>query len=120
MQKLLRNTTLVAFILVLAACATGSANPFVGTWDTMATTPVGNQASVWTIAADGTGVMSSDQGNQTIDGIVVMGNNVSFELVIDAGGQTLALNFSGVVEGDTLTGAFASDFGDFGVTGTRQ
>ena len=120
MQKLLRNTTLVAAILILAACAAGSANPFVGTWDTVATTPVGNQAATWTIAADGTGVMSSDQGNQSIDGIVVDGNNVSFEMVIDAGGQSLALSFSGVVTGDTLTGEFGSDFGDFGVTGTRQ
>ena len=86
----------------------------------MASTPLGDQPSTWTIAADGTGVMSSDQGDQAVDGIMVDGNNVSFELVIDAGGQSLALDFSGVIQGDTLTGAFASDFGDFIVTGTRQ
>ena len=120
MQKLLRNTTLVALILVLAACAAGNANPFVGTWETVATTPLGDQAATWTIAADGTGVMSSDQGEQAIDGIMVDGNNVSFQLVIDAGGQSMALDFNGVVAGDSLTGAFGSDFGDFGVTGTRQ
>ena len=42
------------------------------------------------------------------------------EADIDAGGQSLSLSFSGVVEGDSLTGAFGSDFGDFDVTGTRQ
>jgi len=32
----------------------------------------------------------------------------------------LSLRFNGIVEGDSLSGAFASDFGDFDVTGTRQ
>ena len=86
----------------------------------MATTPLGNQESLWTIAEDGTGMMASDQGDQPIDGIIVDGNNVSFVVDVDAGGQSLSLSFSGVVEGDSLTGAFASDFGDFDVTGTRQ
>ena len=120
MKQLLRNTTLAALVLVLAACAAGSANPFVGTWDTVASTPLGDQSATWTIAADGTGMISSDQGTQAVDGIVVDGNNVSFHLVIDAGGQTLALDFSGVITGDSISGTFASDFGDFGVTGTRQ
>lgn len=120
MRKIIQNLTLTAIVLVLAACAAGNANPFVGTWETVATSPLGDQAATWVIAEDGTGMMSSDQGNQSIDGIVVDGNNVSFELIIDAGGQTLALSFNGMVAGDTLTGAFGSDFGDFAVTGTRQ
>lgn len=120
MFKLVRYTSVAVIFAALAACATGPANPFVGTWDTVASTPVGNQPATWTIAEDGTGLMSSDQGNQAIDGIVVAGNNVSFELIIDAGGQTLALSFNGVVEGDSLSGAFGSDFGDFAVTGTRR
>lgn len=59
--------------------------------------------------------MSSDTGKQPVDG-----NNVSFDLDIDAGGQLLSLSFGGVVEGDSLTEVFASDFGDITVTGTRQ
>ena len=120
MLRIIRNTVAASMLVILTACAAGSSNPFAGTWDTMATTPLGDQASVWTISEDGTGIMSSDQGEQPVDGIVVDGNNVSFDLDIDAGGQFLTLRFSGVVEGDSLTGAFASDFGDFGVTGTRQ
>lgn len=120
MLKIVRNTSLAAMLVILTACAAGSSNPFAGSWDTMASTPIGDQASVWTINDDGTGIMSSDQGEQAVDGIVVDGNNVSFDLEIDAGGQFLTLSFSGVVEGDTLTGAFGSDFGNFNVTGTRQ
>lgn len=120
MLRISRNSLAAAMLIFLAACAAGNSNPFAGSWDTMATTPIGNQASVWTILDDGTGILSSDQGEQPVDGIVVDGNNVSFDLDIDAGGQFLTLSFSGVIEGDSLTGAFASDFGDFDVTGTRQ
>lgn len=120
MRNLMRNTTVAAMLILLTACAAGTSNPFVGTWDTVATSPLGDQAATWTIAADGTGVMSSELGDQAVDGIVVEGNNVSFDLDIDAGGQFLSLSFSGIVQGDTLSGAFASDFGDFAVTGNRQ
>jgi hypothetical protein len=120
MLKIIRSTVAAAMLVILAACAAGNSNPFAGSWETTVSTPVGDQLGVWMIAADGTGIMSSDQGDQAIDGIVVDGINVSFDLDIDAGGQSLSLSFSGVVEGDSLNGAFGSDFGDFDVTGTRQ
>lgn len=120
MLRIIRNTVAAAMLVILAACAAGSSNPVAGSWDTTVTTPVGDQVGVWTILDDGTGIMSSDQGDQAIDGIVVDGNNVSFDVDIDAGGQSLSLSFNGVVEGNSLTGAFGSDFGDFDVTGTRQ
>jgi len=120
MLRIIRITSAAAMIVMLTACAAGAANPFVGSWDTVATSPLGDQASVWTIAEDGTGIMSSELGDQAVEGIVVDGNSVSFTLDIDAGGQFLSLSFSGMVDGDALSGVFASDFGDFNVTGTRQ
>jgi len=120
MFKVIRNSVAAAMLVILTACAAGNSNPFAGSWDTVVITPVGNQAAVWTISEDGTGIMSGDQGDQPIDGIAVDGNNVSFDVVIDAGGQSLSLSFNGVVEGDSLAGAFGSAFGDFDVTGTRQ
>ncbi|GJM12388.1 MAG: hypothetical protein DHS20C12_07910 [Pseudohongiella sp.] len=116
----MRNLSAAAMLAILVACAAGAANPAVGSWDTVVVSPIGDQPSVWTINADGTGMMSSDQGDQAIDGIVFDGNNLSFDLDIDAGGQFLSLSFSGTVEGDSLSGVFGSDFGDFDVTGTRQ
>ena len=122
-MRIIRNTVAAAMLVILAACAAGNSNPFAGSWETTVSTPLGDQVGVWMIASDGTGIMSSDQGDQgdqAIDGIVVDGNNVSFDVDIDAGGQSLSLGFSGAIEGDSLTGAFGSDFGDFDVTGTRQ
>lgn len=121
MSKFLKLFSITSILILLAACAGGgTANPIVGTWNTIASTPLGDQEATWTIAADGTGVMSGDAGDQPVSGIMMDGNNVSFEVSIDAGGQTLNLSFSGVVEGDSLSGEFESDFGAFAVTGTRQ
>ena len=77
MSKIIRNSVAAAMLVILTACAAGNSNSFAGSWDTMATTPVGNQAAVWTISEDGTGMMASDQGDQPIDGIVVDGKDQS-------------------------------------------
>ncbi|MBT3530505.1 MAG: hypothetical protein HOF74_01080 [Gammaproteobacteria bacterium] len=121
MSKLIKRTWFLAALVLLAACSsTPSAPPGVGIWDVSINTPVGEQGGTWTLAADGTGIMGSDQGNQNIEGIMFDGNDISFAVDIDAGGQALSLEFSGSVDGDSLSGDFSSDFGDFGVSGTRQ
>lgn len=120
MRKLFRNLSIATALVILAACAGAPVSPGVGVWDVSIDTPVGTQTGVWTIEADGTGIMGGDQGDQAIEGIMLEGNSISFNVDIDAGGQSLSLSFSGTVDGDTLTGDFSSDFGDFGVTGTRQ
>jgi hypothetical protein len=120
MRNLIRNLLTATVLVILAACAGAPVSPGVGMWDVSINTPVGEQSGVWTIAADGTGIMGSDLGDQAIEGIILEGNSISFEVDIDAGGQSLSLSFSGTVEGDTLSGDFSSDFGDFSVMGTRQ
>ena len=119
MTKLTRTLSIATILVFLGACAAGTA-PGVGAWDVNIITPVGAQSGVWTINADGTGVMGSDLGDQVIDGIMLEGNSIAFDVDIDAGGQALSLSFSGTVEGDSLDGEFASDFGAFDVTGSRQ
>jgi len=104
--------------LFLVSCGQ---NPAVGDWDIEMNTPIGAQAAVLTINADGTGIMSADGlGEAAIDGITFEENALSFNADIDAQGQALSLSFTGTVEGDVLAGEFGSDFGAFGVTGARQ
>ncbi|HAJ74891.1 MAG: hypothetical protein QGG54_05145 [Gammaproteobacteria bacterium] len=119
MTRLIRNISCVAIIALLASCA-ASVSPGVGVWDVSINTPAGEQGGTWTLNADGTGVMGGGQGDQAIDGIMFDGNNVTFSVDIDAGGQSLSLSFSGTVAGDSLDGEFESDFGAFSVSGTRQ
>ena len=120
MTKLVRILSASVVLVILAACAASSSAPGVGVWDVNVSTPVGDQASVWTLAADGTGMMAGDQGDQALEGVMMEGNMITFDVEIDAGGQSLALSFSGTVDGDMLTGEFDSPFGAFAVTGTRQ
>lgn len=109
----------MALVLVLAGCA-ASVPPAVGVWSIEMNTPLGAMPATLTIAEDGTGNMSGDMGQQDINGIMFDGNAINFSTAIDAQGQSITLTFAGTVDGDSLSGEFGSDFGAFGVTGTRQ
>ena len=120
MNKLMKNIFVIAVFGLLIACAGAPSSLGIGSWSVDISTPVGDQSGVWTFPGDGTGIMGSDLGDQAIEGVMMDGDTISFNVDIDAGGQALSLSFSGIVAGDTLTGAFESDFGAFDVSGTRQ
>ena len=120
MKKLLSGIVVFS-IAVLVGCASAPTPPAVGVWSAEMNTPLGTLPVTLTINADGTGLMVADNlGETEIAGIAFDGNMVMFETEVDAQGQTLVLDFSGSVDGDSVTGEFDSDFGAFGVTGTRQ
>ncbi|MCY4016337.1 MAG: hypothetical protein OXE80_06740 [Gammaproteobacteria bacterium] len=107
-------------LVFLAGCASAPP-PAVGVWGVNMDTPLGPIPVTLTLNADGSGMMSADPlGDAPVADVMYDGANVSFSTEIDAQGQTVMLDFSGAVEGDTLDGAFATDFGDLQVTGTRQ
>ena len=89
MTKFIRTLSISTSFALLVACAAGP-SPGVGAWDVIIDTPVGSQAGVWTINADGTGTMGSDLGDQAIEGIALEGNTIAFDVDIDAGGQSHA------------------------------
>ena len=119
-MKKIVSGLLVASLAILVGCAAAT-NPAVGAWDISMNTPLGAMPAVLTINADGSGSMAADGlGEAPLSGIMVDGNAVNFSAEVDAQGQSLVLEFSGTVDGDSLAGEFGSDFGAFGVTGTRQ
>ena len=119
MKKLLSGL-MVLSLTILVGCA-ASAPPAVGVWGVEMNTPLGALPAVLTINADGSGNMSAEGlGEAPISGITFDGNGVNFQAEVDAQGQTLVLEFSGAVDGDSLEGEFGSDFGAFGVSGSRQ
>ncbi len=118
MKKLLSGCAVV--LLTLVACAT-PVPPAVGVWGVEMNTPLGALPATLTINEDGSGSMSADGlGEAPISGITFDGNTVVFEAEVDAQGTTLVLEFSGTVDGDSLEGEFGSDFGAFGVSGSRE
>ena len=119
MKKILSGW-LVLSVALLVGCAAG-APPAVGVWGVEMNTPLGDLPATLTINADGSGMMSAEGlGDAPIEGIMFDGNAVNFDAEIDAQGQTLVLEFSGTVDGDSIEGEFGSDFGAFGVSGSRQ
>ena len=116
----------VASIVILGACASAPSNPFLGAWVVNIDTPIGALPGTFNFAEDGTGTMmieapgAEGQPPQAFSGATFTDNNVAFSTTIDAGGQSLTLDFTGKVENDALSGEFASDFGAMAVTGTRQ
>lgn len=115
-----KSGILVAAMALLVACAAGSP-PGVGIWGITMNTPLGAMPATLTINDDGSGLMAVDGlGETALSGIMLDGSDVSFEAAVDAQGQTLVLEFTGAVEGDSIEGEFGSDFGAFSVTGSRQ
>ena len=120
MKKLVSGWLLLS-LAILAGCVAGGPPPAVGVWDIEMNTPLGVLPAVLTLNEDGSGTMAADAlGEAPIDGIVYDDNMVTFMAEVDAQGTTLVLEFSGTVDGDSIEGEFDSDFGAFGVSGTRQ
>ena len=118
-MKKLFSGWLAVSLLVLVGCA-ASTPPGVGVWNVEMNTPLGALPATLTLNADGSGMMGSDQlGEAPIEGVMYDGNSITFSAEVDAQGQTLVLDFSGSVEGDSVSGEFCSDFGAFAVTGSR-
>jgi len=121
MKRIYKSVMIVAATIFLAACASTPANPFVGMWDVSINTPMGAMGATLDVTPDMMGSMTSEQlGATAMQGITVTGNAVSFNVEIDAQGQMLALSFAGMIDGDSLTGNFDSDFGAIPVTATRK
>jgi hypothetical protein len=86
-------------------------------------TPLGTQTPTIDVTGDASGLMvamgSPDGSVEATDVTFGEDGSLGFTVEIDAGGQQLTLVFSGMVEGDSLNGTFATDFGDMEATATR-
>ena len=95
----------------------------VGSWTLTIDTPAGTQQPGLTITGvegDLSGAFASPAGDIDLSSVSFSEGAFEFSVTIDIGGQDLTLNFSGTVDGDSIDGSFASDFGDFPATGVRN
>tara|TARA_B110000858_G_scaffold197470_2_gene259237 strand:- start:55639 stop:56001 length:363 start_codon:yes stop_codon:yes gene_type:complete len=120
MKKILSGL-LVLSLSVLVGCVAGGQPPALGIWDAKVSSPIGVLPVVITMNADGSGEMVADAfGPTPLSGIVYADNTAAFTATITVQGQQVVLTFTGTAEGDALNGKFGSDYGDIGVTATRQ
>jgi hypothetical protein len=101
MKKLLQFSTLLAF----AAVSLLAADP-TGKWAASMPGRDGNTMTVtFNLKADGaklTGSVGGMRGDTDISDGKVDGDNISFSVVREMGGNTMKQNYKGVIEGDTI------------------
>tara|TARA_B110000858_G_scaffold197470_2_gene259238 strand:- start:56382 stop:56744 length:363 start_codon:yes stop_codon:yes gene_type:complete len=120
MKKILSGL-LVLSLAVLVGCVASGPPPAVGVWDATVNSPQGSLAVVLTMNADGSGEMTANMfGSTPISDIAYADNTTAFTATISVQGQQVVLDFTGAVEGDTLSGVFDSSYGPSDVTATRQ
>lgn len=124
----IRNYLLLALAAALLAMGcSGYGAPAlpaaVGSWNMTIETPLGTQTPTIDVTGDASGLMvsmgSPDGTVEATDVTFGEDGSLGFTVDIDAGGQQLTLVFTGMIDGDSLTGAFATDFGDMEATATR-
>ncbi|WP_066800401.1 hypothetical protein [Sphingomonas soli] len=93
-----------------------------GSWNTVAKTPMGDQAAVLTVNSNGdtfTGAFSGAMGNSEVKDGKVDGDRLTFAIDITVP-MPMTLTGDVTVDGDTMTGTVtAGAFGAFPLTGTR-
>jgi imidazolonepropionase-like amidohydrolase len=92
-----------------------------GTWRVSTESPMGAQDATMRLVQEGTaitGTMETQQGNRPITG-TIEGSRLTLNAMVSMGGQSLPLNFTGTVEGDTARGTISTPMGDMNWTATR-
>ncbi len=92
-----------------------------GTWSVEIETPDGAQPATMTLTQEGTsvsGTFDSELGSAPLSGSIE-GNEISMSMTITAGGQSLRVELSGTIEGDTARGTAATPMGSMDWTARR-
>ncbi len=101
--------------------SSGEAVSAAGTWSVDVESPQGTQSSTLTLTQDGSevsGTMESELGSTPVTG-TVEGNTLSFTMTLQFGGQSMRLDFSGTIEGDSASGTATTPMGDLNWTARR-
>lgn len=115
-MKRILGTTFVLLAVVSAALAGQSAG--VGTWDFTVETPNGPRTSMLVIKKDGdklTGALKSPRGERPLDSVSVKGDDITFVMTAQVGGQDMVMTYKGKIGKDSMKGD--ADFGGM-ATGT--
>jgi imidazolonepropionase-like amidohydrolase len=97
-----------------------------GTWSTVTQTPNGNNENKMTFKKDGSGYTGTASGGRMaapvdLKDITLDGTSLSFNYTVTFGGNTLKVEVSATVEGDTFKGTSSvGTFGSFVIEGTKD
>lgn len=93
----------------------------LGVWD--AETDGAQYTFVFTFTMkDGTlaGTFEGQSGEVEMQKLAFKDSTVTFTVEIDAGGQTMAIDFEATFDGDSLEGMLSMEFGEAPITGSKR
>jgi hypothetical protein len=118
-MKKLKSLMLVGMAALLAACVSTPPQPkgpdLSGMWILTTESPMGAQDSDMIVKQDGeqlSGTISTQMGSVDYKGTITGGKDIAFGFTFEAQGMSLQIDYTGVVEGDTMKGV--AKFGEFG------
>ena len=112
---------LFCFFTVLPCTAQEAYEELLGEWDVE--TEDGQYGFVFTFSIEDDelhGLFSSEVGEVVMEELTYEDSTVEFTVNIDMGGQMLPIDFSVTIDGDSLTGWLAMEFGEANITGKKR
>jgi len=115
---------IILFILSVALLSASQKNEYeglLGEWDVQ--TEDGQYTFVFVFSAEGEtlkGLFKGTTGDYEMEGLSFENNELSFTVNIDAGGQTMTIDYRATIEGDTLKGYLSMEYGEASITGKKR
>ena len=66
------------------------------------------------------GVFEGQSGEVEMQNLTFEDSRVTFTVEIDAGGQSMIIDFEATIDGDSLEGMLSMEFGEAPITGTKR
>lgn len=109
------------FVPALSGSQEKGYESLIGEWDVQ--TEDGQYTFVFVFSMEGDtlkGIYKGTTGDAEMEDLSFENNELSFTVNIDAGGQTMAIDYTATIEGDTLEGYLSLEYGEANITGKKR
>jgi hypothetical protein len=107
--------------IFLSAAQENKYETLLGEWDVQ--TEDGQYQFVFVFSMEGEvlkGMYQGTTGDVEMEDLTFENNQLSFTVNIDAGGQTMVIDYNATIEGDTLEGFLSLEYGEANITGKKR
>jgi hypothetical protein len=121
---LLTIVSIFAFCLVMtfpALAQSAEYDAILGEWDVQ--TEDGQYTFVFVFSMEGEtlkGLFKGTTGEYEMEKLSFEGGELSFTVNIDAGGQTMTIDYSATIKGDSLEGFLSMEYGEANISGKKR